>query len=69
MDLDVGDVAAPEATADLKFCAPLRAGTYTLRLLVSSTAVLGVEATAETKLVVEAGTGFDEGGEDELDDY
>jgi hypothetical protein len=41
---------------------------YTLRLLVSSTAVLGVEAEAQTKLVVEAGVGFDKEG-DELHNY
>lgn len=68
MEVDVGDVSAPEACAELKFCAPLRPGTYRLRLLVSSLAVLGVEAEAETTLVVEAGAGFDDDGDD-LEDY
>jgi hypothetical protein len=66
MEMDVGDVSAPEACAELKFCAPLRPGSYAIRLLVSSLAVLGVEAEAEAALVVEAGVDDDGDG---LDDY
>lgn len=68
MEIDVGDVASPMVTGELKFSAPLQPGKYKIKLIVASLAVLGVEAEASTTIEVTPGGAFDD-DDDDLDDY
>lgn len=67
VDVDVVDLSAVEASATLKFAAPLQPGEYNLRASLLSLSVLGVETEARCSFTVVADAEEEE--EEEDSDY